>query len=143
MAALSRVRKVARLVKIPSSPWQRCQAPRQKGRGVWWSLPAPRKAQSKQSVVTTRWYLHYRLHRPTPSPHQQNGLTAEVPKLGGHCCSALWERDCSWCAWCPSCCRSHMRTQKRTCKDIVLIRTYTNRPACTQSYRYCYSKNKE
>ncbi|KAL6480408.1 hypothetical protein MHYP_G00114410 [Metynnis hypsauchen] len=50
------------------------------------------KAQSKQSVVTTRWYLHYRLSRPTPWRHQQDGLTAEVPKPGGRCRSALWER---------------------------------------------------
>ncbi|KAL7863065.1 hypothetical protein SRHO_G00120490 [Serrasalmus rhombeus] len=50
------------------------------------------KAQSKQSVVTTRWYLHYRLSRPTPWRHQQDGLTAEVPKPGRRCRSALWER---------------------------------------------------
>lgn len=36
-------------------------------------------------------YLHYRLSRPTPWRHQQHELTAEVPKPGGRCLTALWK----------------------------------------------------
>lgn len=36
-------------------------------------------------------YLHYQLSRPTPRRHQQHGLTAEVPKPGGRCHTALWK----------------------------------------------------